>query len=211
MAQLRNALFDLHHRAVHVPRVRRVVDALADQLGPVGSLLDVGCGDGTIARDLAARVGATRVLGVDVLVRPKVAIDVRAYNGEELPFDDGELEAVVLADVLHHCASPLRVLREALRVASRAVVIKDHLRLGPVSDRLLWLMDVVGNAASGVQVRGSYLSPGEWITLIDQASGRLTGLCWPLVIHDLPFRLVTRSELQFAARVEHAAAAQGRA
>jgi hypothetical protein len=102
----------------------------------------------------------------------------------------------------------LHVLREALRVASRVVVVKDHFRLGAVSDRLLWLMDVVGNAASGVYVRGSYLSPVEWVALIDDASGRLTALSWPLVIHDLPMRLVTRSELQFAARIEHASSAR---
>jgi SAM-dependent methyltransferase len=211
MVQLQSALVDLHHRVVHVPRVRRVVDALAEQIGQASSLLDVGCGDGTVARDLAARVSASRVIGVDVLVRPSAAIDVKAYDGERLPFEDGAFEAVVLADVLHHCASPLRVLREALRVASRVVVVKDHLRFGPLSDRLLWLMDVVGNAGPGVRVRGTYLSPVEWVTLIREASGRLTGLNWPLVIHDLPFRLITRSELQFVARVEPTAIARGRA
>lgn len=204
MNPLRRALLNLHHRAVRVPRTGRVAQALAEHLGQASSLLDVGCGDGSVARDLGARVGATRVVGVDVHVQPGAAIDVKAYDGERLPFDTGSFEAVVLADMLHHAASPLHVLREALRVASRVVVIKDHFRLGPISDRLLWLMDVVGNAAPGVHVRGTYLSPVEWVALVHEAAGQLTRLTWPLVIHDLPLRLVTRSELQFAARVEHA-------
>lgn len=204
MDPLRRALFAYHHRAVHLPRVERVAEALADIVGQAGSVLDVGCGDGTIARKVAAKIGAGRVEGVDVLVRPEVAIPVTAYDGERLPFADGAFEAVLLADVLHHCASPATVLKEALRVASRVVAVKEHFKLGPLSDRILWLMDVVGNAAPGVHVRGTYFSPADWIRLVREAGGATTKLTWPLRIHDLPFRIVTRSEFQFAARVEHA-------
>ncbi len=107
--------------------------------------------------------------------------------------------------MLHHCEDPRKVLAEALRVASRVVAVKDHFRFGPMSERLLLWMDRVGNAAPGVLVRGRYFSPADWIALVDDAGGDTTGLAWPLRIHDLPFRLVTRDELQFAARVVHRA------
>jgi SAM-dependent methyltransferase len=199
---LKKALIAYHHRAVHVPRAKRVAGALAALIGPAGSLLDIGCGDGTVAKGIAAEIGARVVAGVDVLIRPEVAIDVRPYDGVHLPFPDGAFEAVVLADVLHHCAEPITVLREALRVASRVVAVKDHFCFGPLSDKLLLWMDVIGNAGPGVHVRGTYLSPAEWIALVRDAGGHLTGLDWPLRIHDFPFRLITRSELQFAARIE---------
>jgi hypothetical protein len=96
-------------------------------------------------------------------------------------------------------------LREALRVASRIVAVKDHFCFGPFSEKLLLWMDVVGNAGPGVHVEGKYLDPAEWVALVREAGGRITGLDWPLKIHDLPFRLVTRSELQFAARIERTA------
>jgi SAM-dependent methyltransferase len=204
MDLLRRALFDAHHRRVHLPRVERVARALAAQIGHAGSLLDVGCGDGTVARAIGDAVGATRVAGVDVKVRPAVAVDVVAYDGTHLPFPDGAFEAVVISDVLHHCVDPRAVLRECLRVAARVVAIKDHFRFGPVSEKILLWMDVVGNAAPAVEVRGTYFGPGEWAEMVAEAGGRFAGLEWPLQIHDYPFRIVTQDRLQFAARVEHA-------
>jgi SAM-dependent methyltransferase len=200
----KRALVSAHHHRVHLPRVDRVARAVAEQIGRASSVLDVGCGDGTVARDVAERVGASRVAGVDIKVRKEVAIEVSAYDGLNLPFPDGAFEAVVISDVLHHCKDPGAVLRETLRVASRVVVIKDHFRFGPVSDKILLLMDVIGNAGPAVEVQGTYFAPGEWIDLVTKAGGRFTRLAWPLQIHDYPFRLVTRDELQFCARVEHA-------
>lgn len=204
MELLERALFGVHHRRVHLPRVQRVARALAAQIGEARSLLDVGCGDGTVALAIAGAVGATRIAGVDIKVRPGVAIDVAAYDGTHLPFPDGAFEAVVISDVLHHCADPRAVLREALRVAARVVAIKDHFRFGPVSERILLWMDLVGNAGPGVEVRGTYFGAGEWAAMVAEAGGRFAGLTWPLQIHDYPFRLVTQDRLQFAARIEHA-------
>lgn len=201
--RLRSALFSAHHRHVHVPRVERVARALAAQIGQAGSLLDIGCGDGTVARKIGDAVGASRVAGVDVKVRPSVAIEVTAYDGVRLPFADRSFDAVVISDVLHHCEDPRAVLREALRVAD-VVAIKDHFRFGPLSERILLWMDQAGNAAPGVHVRGTYWSPAEWVEMVSACGGRIAKLAWPLQIHDYPFRLVTRDELQFAARVEHA-------
>jgi SAM-dependent methyltransferase len=201
---LKRALFAAHHERIHVPRVERIARALAGQIGRASSILDVGCGDGTVARDVAERVGAARVVGVDIKVRKTVAIEVSAFDGEHLPFPDGAFEAVLISDVLHHCHDPRAVLADALRVASRVVAIKDHFRFGPVSDKILLLMDVIGNASTAVDVRGTYFAPGEWVELVTKAGGRFTRLEWPLQIHDWPFRLVTRDQLQFAARVEHA-------
>src|SRR5262249_5914211 len=149
--RVRDALFAVHHRRVHVPRVARVSRALAAQIGQARSILDVGCGDGTVALGIAAAVGAERVAGVDVKVRPAAAIEVTPYDGRRLPFPDGAFDAVILSDVLHHCEDPAAVLREALRVAARAVAIKDHFRFGPVSDRILLWMDLAGNAAPAVE------------------------------------------------------------
>ena len=197
------ALFALHHRAIHLPRVERVTRSLAAQIGRAASLLDIGCGDGSVATGIGAAIGATRLAGVDVLVRPGTAIPVTPYDGEHLPFADGAFEAVVLSDVLHHCEHPAIVLREALRVASRVVAIKDHFRFDRLTGAILLAMDRVGNAGPGVLVRGTYYTAGELATLVDDAGGRITGLEWPLRIHNLPWRLVTQDRLQFTAKIEH--------
>ncbi|HEY4119143.1 MAG TPA: class I SAM-dependent methyltransferase [Byssovorax sp.] len=180
----------------------RIVQALSSLVGRADSVLDVGAGDGSLALALAERVGAARVEGVDVLLRPARAITVRAYDGKTLPYADGEFSCVVLSDVLHHCEDPRRVLAEALRVASSCVALKDHFRFGLASQLMLTALDRAGNAGPGVLVRATYFSPGEWVEMVHAAGGHVASLSWPLQIHDEPIRRLTRDELQFAARLE---------
>jgi SAM-dependent methyltransferase len=202
MDPLRRALFASHRRVVHLPRVRRVSRALAELVGAAESLLDVGAGDGAIAARVAEHCGATRVMGVDVAPRAPCAIPTQAYDGHTLPFDDGAFEAVLVADVLHHAEDPTRVLAECLRVARRVVAVKDHYQFGWSSNQLLLWMDHVGNAEAGVHVRGRYFTRASFAETVAEAGGRVVRETWPLRIHHLPFRLVTRDELQFAAAVE---------
>lgn len=201
---VRDVLLSFHHRAVRLPRADRVAAALARRIGRARSLLDVGCDDGRVARSVARAVGADRVAGVDLAVNPDAVVEVQTYDGDRLPWPDGAFEVVTLSDVLHHASDPRGLLREALRVAARAVAVKDHFRFGPVSDKLLLLMDLAGNAKHAIAVRGTYFTVAEFTRLVTGAGGRIADLEWPLRIHDLPYRLVTSDRLQFAATIVHA-------
>ncbi|TPM04123.1 hypothetical protein [Mesorhizobium sp. B2-3-10] len=50
MAIEKKLLNSVHDRAVFQRRVRILSDRLADELGPAGTVLDLGCGDGSIAK-----------------------------------------------------------------------------------------------------------------------------------------------------------------
>ena len=193
--------FDWHSRRISAPRAARIAEALARRVGPQTSLLDVGAGDGVLALEIARLTGASRVLGVDVLLQPRPAIDIAHYDGLTLPFPDRSIDVVILSDVLHHAASPEPLLREALRVCRRAVALKDHLSFGRLSSAILLAMDLVGNAAASVPSPGVYLTAIEWCALIDRVGGRFESIEWPLRIHDAPFRWITRDEHHFAAAI----------
>ena len=197
---LRKALFDYHYRAVTLPRAERLERALASQVGDVESLLDVGCGDGNIARAVGKAVGAQRVEGIDVVPRPAPLIPVQMYDGLRIPHADRSFDAVTVVDVLHHCTDPAAVLREALRVAKQRVVIKDHFAFGPVSRKILYLMDLP-NFRDSVAVPGTYFEPDEWVRMVHEAGGQIEHLIWPMQINNLPFRWIARSEFQFLVRV----------
>ena len=191
-----------HDRTSRGPQGQRVTESIVRHIDHAESLLDVGCGDGVNLTRVAAAVGANRREGVDVLVRPTATIPVTPYDGRHLPFPDRSFEAVTMIDVLHHCEDPMQVLREIIRVASRVVAIKDHFKFGPVSNGLLYWMDLAGNAKDGIPSPGTYFSPRRWIEMIHEAGGVVTALDWPLKTHDLPWRLVGWPELQFTAKIE---------
>ena len=199
---LKRAAFRLHRTQVYEPRNRRIAEGLAARIGRADSLLDVGCGDGSTAKAVAALVGAGRVEGVEVQVRPERHIEVKAFDGSSLPFGDRSFDAVTIADVLHHAEDPQRLLSECVRVCKQCVVVKDHFAFGAVSEKLLLWLDKAGNAAAEVPVRGTYFNPSQWTGMVAAASARMSALDWPFKVHDLPWRILMPSQLQFVARLE---------
>lgn len=96
---------------------------LLPHLTPGTSLLDVGCGPGTLTVDLAAHVAPGRVVGVDVT--PQTVEQARAYAAQvgatEVTFVAGDLRELALPpasfDVVHahqvlqHLPDPVAALR----------------------------------------------------------------------------------------------------
>lgn len=152
----------LHGEYVFSRRARVLSARLSELLPPNAHVLDVGCGDGTIARLVMERRPDVTIEGIDVLVRPQTAIPVTEFDGRDIPKDDDSVDAVMFVDVLHHTNAPEHLLAEAARVARSAVVIKDHTREGPFAEELLRFMDWVGNARHGVALPYNYWTLTEW-------------------------------------------------
>jgi ubiquinone/menaquinone biosynthesis C-methylase UbiE len=106
------------------------------QLGE--SVLDVGCGTGTLALLAKEQVGAGEVRGVDaspeMVARAqrkagKSGVEFSIAAAQQLPFPDGRFDVVLSTLMLHHLARPARheCLREVKRVLkpSGRVLIVD--------------------------------------------------------------------------------------
>lgn len=112
-------------------RERQFKRLLVDQIALESQqrVLDIGCGTGTLAIELARSCPAAKVAGVDGdtevlrIARTKVAaagVDVTLHEGLswELPFLDGSFERVVSSLMFHHLDrdAKLQTLREIRRV-----------------------------------------------------------------------------------------------
>jgi SAM-dependent methyltransferase/DNA-binding MarR family transcriptional regulator len=99
-------------------------EALLGLLPPNWTVADLGCGTGEIAERLATVV--RRVIAVDresamiEAARRRLethpTAEVRKGDLEDLPIEDGELDAAVLSLVLHHLETPGPAFAEATRV-----------------------------------------------------------------------------------------------
>ena len=84
-----------------------------------GKLLELGCGEGKILRTLLRERPTLELLGCDVR---DVAPSDRAFefrrmgSAQRIPAADGELDAVLFADVLEHTPDPAATLAELWRV-----------------------------------------------------------------------------------------------
>ncbi|MEE2051965.1 methyltransferase domain-containing protein [Nocardiopsis tropica] len=122
-----------HHPAVTDSYRRRDAENSAayalDRLAPGRSLLDVGCGPGSITVDLARRVAPGPVTAVDSspeavdLARATAAaagaenIGFRVADVHRLDLPDDSFDVVHAHQVLQHVADPVRALAEMRRVA----------------------------------------------------------------------------------------------
>ncbi|HET7762041.1 MAG TPA: class I SAM-dependent methyltransferase, partial [Phycicoccus sp.] len=93
-------------------------------VGDLGGLraVDVGCSAGFIADELA--LAGARTSGVDIdepgLARARERfgerVDFRLARGEDLPFDDGSVDLVVLNHIYEHVVDPEAVVADIHRV-----------------------------------------------------------------------------------------------
>jgi ubiquinone/menaquinone biosynthesis C-methylase UbiE len=115
---------------------------LLDRLAPGMDLLDVGCGVGSLALDLAPRVAPGRVVGIDaddeqIDVARRSATERAIDNAEfrvgsvhELPFEDASFDVAYANAVLMYVPDPVAVLaeiRRVLRADGLAAVSDDDL------------------------------------------------------------------------------------
>lgn len=103
---------------------------LVPELTPEMSLLDIGCGPGSITLDLAELVTPGRVVGIDQspaaiasaadAARARHLPHVSFMTGDvyALPFEDGSFDVVHAHQVLQHLPDPVLALREMSRVCS---------------------------------------------------------------------------------------------
>jgi SAM-dependent methyltransferase len=99
---------------------RAVLKMLPSRRG--GALLDVGTHDGEFAERVAARIGASRVSGIDFVAEHAEAARARGVEvvcaniDDGLPFADEEFETVHANQVIEHVRRSDAFLREVRRV-----------------------------------------------------------------------------------------------
>jgi len=151
---------------------------LLPHLGPGASVLDVGCGPGTITIDIARHVGPGRVQGIDASAEVIAAAHATAVDDgvTNVTFTTGDVYALDLPDdsvdvvhahqVLQHVADPVAALREMRRacrpdgvVAARDAVYRamSWYPLSEGLDRWLEVYCLVAEANGGEPDAGSRL------------------------------------------------------
>ncbi|HYL82829.1 MAG TPA: class I SAM-dependent methyltransferase [Candidatus Angelobacter sp.] len=186
-----------HHAFVFQRRVRVLAEMLAKQIPEGASVLDIGCGDGTIGSLIAQLRPDATIQGVEFLVRPGCKIECHAFDGMKLPFPDASFDVCLFVDVLHHTKDPLVLLREAVRVSRSWVLIKDHLNEKFIDDVTLRFMDWVGNRPHGVVLAYNYQSRKQWAEHF--SNGGLTQVHWAteVPLYPQPFSLLVGRGLHF--------------
>lgn len=174
-----------HHESVLAAHRRRTAENscayLLDHLHRGATVLDVGCGPGTITVDLARIVAPGRVVALDTEIgmlqataalateRQLDNVTVVLADATALPWPDATFDIVHLHQVLQHVPDPRAVLRECRRVCRPGGIVAardaDYAGflwspLDPDLERWHTLYEQVARASGGEPDAGRYLL--EW-------------------------------------------------
>lgn len=142
-----------------------LAELLAAKIPAGASVLDIGCGDGSIANQVTKFNPSVTVQGIEYAPRGTCLIECKAFDGSNIPYPAGTFDVCMFVDVLHHVKDSRgieQLLSEAFRVSRRYVLIKDHLSENRFDFLTLQFMDWVGNRPHGVVLPYNYQSRSDW-------------------------------------------------
>ncbi|HEY1093369.1 MAG TPA: class I SAM-dependent methyltransferase [Glycomyces sp.] len=192
-----------HHESVLRSHAWRTAENsaayLLAELRPDSTILDIGCGPGTISADFAALVPDGHVTAVDYA--PAI-VDQAAKEAEsrglanmtfgvadvhELQYEDDTFDVVHAHQVLQHVGDPVQALREMRRVAKPGGVVaardSDYRAFTwfPASQGLsdwLDLYEEVARAGGGEPDAGRHLKAWALRAGFDETSVKATSTTW---------------------------------
>ncbi len=152
--------------------------------------LDVGAGEGYVARELRALTGAW-TCSVDVGRFRRALVPYVTYDGWRLPFDDAAFDTSTILLTLHHCTEPEAVLDEAVRVTRYRVIVLESVYRNRWEH--FWL-DRLDGWLNGYRHQGSmnipylFRTPEEWMRLFTSrglraVETRWLGFWWERLVH----------------------------
>jgi len=186
--------------------LRRYARGQVAAVGPfvVGPrLLDLGAGEGYVGAALRDRHEAW-VCSVDVGPFRRAPGAYVVYDGARLPFRARAFDTTLVLLTLHHCAAPLTVLREAIRVTRRRLLVTESVYR---NRRQRFWLDLLDGRLNGCRHAGRmpaalhFKRSDEWARLFEQRGLSVTQTRWigsrweRLVHHPLLFVLDVRDGL----------------
>ena len=194
-----------HGRAVFSRRVQILSESLAAKISSGASVLDIGCGDGTIASLITRQNPAVSIRGIEFAPRLTCRIECAPFDGVTIPHPTASFDVCMFVDVLHHAPNSqgiARLLAEACRVSRRFVLIKDHLSESRLDFNTLQFMDWVGNRPHGVVLPYNYQSRAQWNRYFALAGLNVRDWNDRIPIYPFPFSALFGRRLHFIALLE---------
>jgi SAM-dependent methyltransferase len=191
-----------HGNAVFERRVRVLAESLAARIPSDSSVLDIGCGDGTIASLIMNHNPTVKIEGIEFAPRPSCRIICNAFDGTSIPHATSSFDVCMFVDVLHHTPQIETLLFEACRVSRRYVLIKDHLADNWLDFKILQFMDWVGNRPHGVVLPYNYQTRNQWSWYSSKSGLNTIARQDKVKLYPFPFSVLFGRKLHFIELLE---------
>jgi ubiquinone/menaquinone biosynthesis C-methylase UbiE len=161
---------------------KQLLGRLLDDFPSAYTLLEAGCGTGHFTRWFKEQ--ALQGVGLDLalpMLTETVSLDGVSYvcgDAHALPFPDEAFDLVALITTLEFIDDPVRVLREALRIARQGLILGVLNRHSPLG----WQRKREGGTVWGA---ARFFTPAELIGLIHQVAMQPVRITWQTTLWPL--------------------------
>ncbi len=189
----------IHHTYVFKRRIDVISDAINNKLPSVSTILDIGCGDGSISKQIIDKRGNVKIVGIDIMKRPECHIEYVSFDGKNIPFKDQSFDAIQLVDVLHHTNDIKTVMLESVSKTNQYVIIKDHIYRNKLDFSILRFMDWIGNAPHGVEIIYNFQKEKFWMDLFKELNLEIVSFENKINLYPWMFNWIFGRKLHFVA------------
>ncbi|MBI4045146.1 MAG: class I SAM-dependent methyltransferase [Candidatus Diapherotrites archaeon] len=148
-------------------RDKNILTCLQTLLDGEKTALDVGCGSGRFSKKIVKKF-RIELKGIDISIPKNPAIKVILFDGKKIPFKDESFDIVFLIDVLHHVHDSKLIFDEAIRVAKKSIIVKDHYFENSFDLAALKIADFIGNFGQKTPFPFYFKSMQEWNNLLSK-------------------------------------------
>lgn len=142
MNMIQNILF----RPILAIKAKRIGGAICGAFPKkVSRVLDVGCGDMMISREIKKYIPNAKFIGIDVIDTSMTGECPVLYDGVTLPYPDLYFDVVYTSFVLHHCDDPVQVVSEMKRVCRGRIIIVEEIYTTQVRKYITSIYDWIVN------------------------------------------------------------------
>ncbi len=156
-------------------RARKIAKNLAPHLKGIHTIIDIGAGNGLIARELTRLHPDLTITLIDVMDWNVSSLPLVRFDGSTIPFADHTFDVALLIDVLHHSRDKEQLLREAFRVA-RKVMVVEEIRENQIERKLAILADNLQVLLYGMSPACEHFYGQDFTDLCERIAHRVESL-----------------------------------
>ncbi|MDE0826206.1 MAG: class I SAM-dependent methyltransferase [Akkermansiaceae bacterium] len=191
------------HKPIYARRIEVLSKIIEPHLSSGDHILDIGSGGGALAAKLRSEAAAAgkeiAIQGIEKHPRGGEEVETLSFDGYQIPCEDGHYDMTILADVVHHEEDYMQLLKEAVRVTKKYLVIKDHTPRGLLGYRRICFMDWAANNPYGVKCLYRYFTAEEWREIYESLGVSVKVELESIRLYPEPFNLVFGNSLQYLA------------
>lgn len=185
----------LHQGLIMNRRIHAIASGIEKLIPRNAAILDIGAGSGEIAEAILSKRPDISIAGIDIKNRENTKIEIKEFNGKDIEYEDDRFDYSIIVDVLHHTYNKKELLREAIRVSKKGIIVKDHLYKNKFDYFTLSFMDYIGNKPYSIDVIYDYFTLAQWQKLFSEEKININSLSTDLKLYPFPFNLVFDRQL----------------